>query len=84
MTRRKLVKYHISGTEFLITENYKDLKNLGSGAYGIAVAAYDSDKKRHVAIKKIPIEGQDFEFLKRVLREVCILKHFSPHTNLIM
>lgn len=83
MKKHKLVTYRIQGTLFTITENYQKLRPLGSGAYGTAVAAFDSEKNRHVAIKKMTIKDREFEFMKRVLREICILKHFPPHSNLI-
>lgn len=54
---------------------------LGYGAYGIVVEAYDHVLKRTVAIKKIHSifseHKDDREFLKRILREIKILVHFS-------
>src|SRR5690606_2941831 len=51
--------------------------NVGTGAYGTVVQAYDKMKKKHVAIKKIfNVFDHDYEYQKRIFREIKILRYF--------
>lgn len=61
-----------------VNTRYKIEGRLGSGAYGQVTLAYDHIGKRHVAIKRSSLS--QFEHprdMKRLLREVAILRHLS-------
>ncbi|KAI5954233.1 tmk1 [Candida jiufengensis] len=67
---------------FNISQNFKVIKILGEGAYGIVALAIHLPTNTKVAIKKI----EPFErslFCLRTLREIKLLKKFSKHENLI-
>ncbi|KAI5962531.1 tmk1 [Candida pseudojiufengensis] len=67
---------------FNISQNFKVIKVLGEGAYGIVALAIHLPTNTKVAIKKI----EPFErslFCLRTLREIKLLKKFSNHENLI-
>ncbi|KNC54411.1 CMGC/MAPK protein kinase [Thecamonas trahens ATCC 50062] len=76
------VKYKIGQTPFVVNSNYKVVRALGSGAFGVVCEAVDLRSGSSVAIKRI---GQVFRHLtdaKRCLREVRLLKHLR-HENVI-
>ncbi|CAI5755758.1 unnamed protein product [Candida verbasci] len=67
---------------FNISQNFKLLKILGEGAYGIVALAIHLPSKTKVAIKKI----EPFErplFCLRTLREIKLLNKFNNHENII-
>uniref|UniRef100_A0A7S1KRE3 Protein kinase domain-containing protein n=1 Tax=Percolomonas cosmopolitus TaxID=63605 RepID=A0A7S1KRE3_9EUKA len=76
--------YNIGNTDFYITSNYEARNILGFGAYGIVISAHDSKSECEVAIKKQNLSnfGGNREYLKRLLREICILHHVD-HPNLM-
>lgn len=71
---------HFSGTDWFVDPKYKLIKKVGSGAYGIVVAADDGTKK--VAIKKIASAFDDMVDAKRILREVRLMRQFN-HPNVV-
>lgn len=86
----------VSGQEFRIHPRYRVLKALGSGAYGLVVAAQDTETGQKVAIKKITNVFRDIIDARRILRELKILTFvkknapasaladgFDGHENLI-
>ena len=50
---RSRVLYEVGGTPFVIDDKYEIIKQIGSGAYGVVASAYDKEKNRKVAIKKV-------------------------------
>jgi len=77
LKRRALdVKFDIDETE------YKQLENIGIGAYGVVCAAIQRKANVRVAIKKIPNVFDVKDVAKRTFREIKILKHFM-HDNII-
>ncbi len=67
---------------FIVPSRYQLQKILGQGAYGVVVAALDRFLNTEVAIKKVPlIFDNRKEYLKRILREIRIMKHFRNHPN---
>mmetsp|Transcript_19023 Transcript_19023/g.31727 ORF Transcript_19023/g.31727 Transcript_19023/m.31727 type:complete len:653 (-) Transcript_19023:506-2464(-) len=65
-----------------VGERYNLIKILGHGSYGQVAEAYDKVKKQKVAIKCITnVFDQEID-TKRILREVCILRHLK-HENVI-
>lgn len=67
---------------FNISQNFKVIKILGEGAYGIVALAVHIPTGTKVAIKKI----EPFErplFCLRTLREIKLLNKFKHHENII-
>ncbi|KGU21431.1 extracellular signal-regulated kinase 1/2 [Candida albicans P78042] len=67
---------------FNISQNFKVLKILGEGAYGIVALAVHLPTETKVAIKKI----EPFErplFCLRTLREIKLLTKFKNHDNIV-
>lgn len=91
MYKRPILKTYNMGVEtFEVTERYQIKKILGSGTYGLVVLAYDSEKKKDVAIKKIKNTfTQDLLYQKRILREIKVMRHIQQvnqgngHPNII-
>eukprot|EP00915_Cephaloidophora_sp_WS-2016_P008984 GHVH01012686.1.p1 GENE.GHVH01012686.1~~GHVH01012686.1.p1 ORF type:complete len:426 (+),score=55.82 GHVH01012686.1:183-1460(+) len=71
MSSMKLVK------EWDVPKRYELREHLGSGSYGYVRAAFDSETKTSVAIKRITHLFEDLTDCKRVLREVCILNRLK-------
>uniref|UniRef100_A0A8C1FZ68 mitogen-activated protein kinase n=1 Tax=Cyprinus carpio TaxID=7962 RepID=A0A8C1FZ68_CYPCA len=65
-----------------VPERYKDLKQVGSGAYGTVCYAFDRRTGAKVAIKKLHRPFQSDLFAKRAYRELRLLKHMK-HDNVI-
>ena len=70
----------VSGTRFDVAEQYKLIKPIGHGAYGVVVSANDEKNSDKVAIKKVPRAFDDLIDAKRILREIKLLRHFD-HEN---
>lgn len=68
--------------KFTVDRRYEMTRSIGSGAYGVVIAAKDVMTKTGVAIKMIPRAFQDEIDAKRILREIKLLKHLS-HDNII-
>lgn len=75
-------KFVAAGTTFIVDERYEYIKKVGSGAYGIVVAALDRRTNTKVAIKKFPNAFDDLIDAKRILREIKLLGFFE-HENMI-
>lgn len=72
----------VLGTTFNLDRRYEIVEPVGSGAYGVVVAATDTLTGKPVAIKKIE-KGLDHPILsKRTLRELKILR-LIQHENVI-
>lgn len=56
----KVNEISVRGNCFKLSMNYQYLKTLGSGAYGVVIAARDYDLNTDVAIKKISNVGFNF------------------------
>lgn len=91
MTSEKLENFNVS-------DRYKNLKLLGEGSYGtvcsaidlksIQIDAYHTDVQLqsttpHIAIKKVHNIFHKKVLLKRAIRELCLMKHFNGHKNII-
>ena len=68
---------------FTVDIRYQKLKRIGSGAYGIVCSAVDQVTGTKVAIKKVGDVFADLVDAKRILREIRILTHLSPHKNIV-
>jgi serine/threonine protein kinase len=92
LTRPILRTFHVKkdNAVFEVSEQYEVKEVLGFGAYGLVVLAYDTIRNKNVAIKKIfNTFSQDFEYQKRILREIMLMVHFQQindgkgHPNII-
>lgn len=61
--------------EFEIEPKYDIIEIVGRGAYGVVLAAKDTEKNEMVAIKKISKAFEHRIFAKRTLRELKILRN---------
>jgi serine/threonine protein kinase len=69
------------GYEFLLPSRYSPIDLIGVGSYGAVIEAKDLRYGRNVAIKKIQNIMDEVD-LKRILREIMILKYIK-HDNII-
>ncbi len=78
--------YLVFGTRFQIDKRYHILDPMGSGAYGVVVAAQDQlaeeEANKFVAIKKIEKPFENTIFMQRTLRELKVLR-LLDHENVI-
>mmetsp|Transcript_37614 Transcript_37614/g.97260 ORF Transcript_37614/g.97260 Transcript_37614/m.97260 type:complete len:448 (-) Transcript_37614:150-1493(-) len=65
-----------------IPSRYEVRQLIGTGSYGSVCEAYDNEKKRIVAIKRIAHMFEDLIDCKRILREIAILSKLS-HDNVV-
>ncbi|XP_026221782.1 mitogen-activated protein kinase 12 [Anabas testudineus] len=72
----------INKTAWEVPERYRDLKQVGTGAYGTVCSAVDYRTGVKVAIKKLYRPFQSELFAKRAYRELRLLKHMK-HENVI-
>nr|O42376.1 RecName: Full=Mitogen-activated protein kinase 12; Short=MAP kinase 12; Short=MAPK 12; AltName: Full=Stress-activated protein kinase 3 [Danio rerio]ABC94476.1 extracellular signal-regulated kinase 6 [Danio rerio]CAA75355.1 stress-activated protein kinase-3 [Danio rerio] len=85
MTARSRPGYfrqEINKTIWEVPDRYKDLKQVGTGAYGTVCYALDRRTGAKVAIKKLHRPFQSDLFAKRAYRELRLLKHMK-HDNVI-
>ena len=84
--QKKNQKVNVIGTNFEVDSQYEIIDPVGSGAYGIVVAAKDlaSDDPENelVAIKKIERAFEHAIFTKRTLRELKIMR-LLRHENVL-
>ncbi|CAF4402385.1 unnamed protein product [Rotaria sp. Silwood2] len=71
----------IRGQDFAVSNRFVNLKYLASGAYGMVVSAFDTQKLTNVAIKKISPFLSKIN-CQRTLREIRILQRLK-HENII-
>jgi len=74
----------VRGVRFFLPRKYSNgpFRVLGQGSFGTVISAYDSALSRSVAIKKLSSKSGDALSLKRVLREVNILRSIK-HENVL-
>uniref|UniRef100_A0A672H6J7 mitogen-activated protein kinase n=1 Tax=Salarias fasciatus TaxID=181472 RepID=A0A672H6J7_SALFA len=85
MTARVRPGYYrqdVNKTSWEVPERYRDLRQVGTGAYGTVCSAVDSRTGTKVAIKKLYRPFQSDIFAKRAYRELRLLKHMK-HENVI-
>jgi mitogen-activated protein kinase 1/3 len=80
--KRQTHKFTVSTSTFEIDSKFVPIKQIGAGAYGVVIAATDSETGEKVAIKKIRRAFDDLIDAKRILREIKLLRHFD-HDNVI-
>jgi serine/threonine protein kinase len=69
----------VNGTRFDLQPQYRIVKHIGHGAYGVVCAGINTLIDQNVAIKKITKAFSNVVEAKRTLREVKILGHFRRH-----
>ncbi|XP_061826087.1 mitogen-activated protein kinase 12 [Nerophis lumbriciformis] len=85
MTNRVRPGYYrreINKTLWEVPDRYRELKQVGTGAYGTVCSAVDFRTRNKVAIKKLYRPFQSDLFAKRAYRELRLLKHMK-HENVI-
>ncbi|TRY81808.1 hypothetical protein DNTS_008241 [Danionella cerebrum] len=81
-TRAGFYRQDINRTVWDVPERYRDLIQIGTGAYGTVCSALDRKTGVRVAIKKLHRPFQSRLFAKRAYRELRLLKHMK-HENVI-
>lgn len=82
MDSKQLYKAVFDNNEFYLPNRYKPVELIGSGSYGAVIDAKDLKlNSQSVAIKKIQNIVDEVD-LKRVLREIKILKYMK-HDNIV-
>ncbi|EWM29196.1 mitogen-activated protein kinase [Nannochloropsis gaditana] len=77
------LKHHsIAGRDFVMDSRYTELKQLGSGAYGMVVSALDTQTGKRIAIKKCANLFVDPVDARKIGREVRIMSQLA-HPNII-
>lgn len=77
--------YKVLGSRFELPEHYEIIDPVGSGAYGVVVAAKDKSEQSEnnlVAIKKIEKAFEHKIFALRTLRELKIMRLLN-HDNVL-
>uniref|UniRef100_A0A672H7E6 mitogen-activated protein kinase n=1 Tax=Salarias fasciatus TaxID=181472 RepID=A0A672H7E6_SALFA len=82
MVRPGYYRQDVNKTSWEVPERYRDLRQVGTGAYGTVCSAVDSRTGTKVAIKKLYRPFQSDIFAKRAYRELRLLKHMK-HENVI-
>ncbi|XP_049429392.1 mitogen-activated protein kinase 12 [Epinephelus fuscoguttatus] len=75
-------RQEVNKTTWEVPERYRELRQVGTGAYGTVCSAVDSRAGTKVAIKKLYRPFQSELFAKRAYRELRLLKHMK-HENVI-
>ncbi|CAB1414295.1 unnamed protein product [Pleuronectes platessa] len=81
-SRTGYYRQEVNRTVWEVPERYRDLKQVGTGAYGTVSSAWDRRTGMQVAIKKLHRPFQSKLFAKRAYRELRLLKHMK-HENVI-
>ncbi|KAG8005821.1 Mitogen-activated protein kinase 12, partial [Nibea albiflora] len=81
-SRTGYYRQEVNRTVWEVPERYRDLKQVGTGAYGTVCSAWDRRMGTQVAIKKLHRPFQSKLFAKRAYRELRLLKHMK-HENVI-
>uniref|UniRef100_A0A4W6D381 mitogen-activated protein kinase n=1 Tax=Lates calcarifer TaxID=8187 RepID=A0A4W6D381_LATCA len=81
-SRTGFYRQEVNRTVWEVPERYRDLKQVGTGAYGTVCSAWDRRTGTQVAIKKLHRPFQSKLFAKRAYRELRLLKHMK-HENVI-
>ncbi|KAI9906530.1 hypothetical protein PsorP6_003128 [Peronosclerospora sorghi] len=66
-----------SNTKFEIPCTFEYVKTIGSGAYGVVIAATDLTTGKPVAIKNIQRAFDDLTDAKRIVREIKLMRHLQ-------
>ncbi|XP_061767900.1 mitogen-activated protein kinase 12-like [Nerophis ophidion] len=81
-SRTGFYRQEVNRTVWEVPERYRDLRQVGTGAYGTVCSAWDRRTGTQVAIKKLHRPFQSKLFAKRAYRELRLLKHMK-HENVI-
>uniref|UniRef100_A0A674NU91 mitogen-activated protein kinase n=1 Tax=Takifugu rubripes TaxID=31033 RepID=A0A674NU91_TAKRU len=81
-SRTGFYRQEVNRTVWEVPERYRDLRQIGTGAYGTVCSAWDRRSGSQVAIKKLQRPFQSKLFAKRAYRELRLLKHMK-HENVI-
>src|SRR5439155_2496587 len=83
LTQYQLDRILAGTTHGLILGNYKVLERLGAGTMGVVFLAEHYLMKRRVAVKVLPLDGEDAEpLLERFYSEILVLADLH-HANIV-
>lgn len=63
-------------------EAYQKLQLIGEGTYGVVYKARNKDTGDTVALKQIPLKGEDEGIPSTAIREISLLKELN-HPNIV-
>ena len=72
----------VSPARLQVDKRFQFVRPVGQGSYGVVSSCFDQQMGIRVAIKKIPNAFEDVQDVKRLLREVRMLRAFD-HENII-
>eukprot|EP01036_Dinobryon_divergens_P025369 gene25369-33909_t len=81
----KCVPFKVEGHKFWLDAKF-DMNNskiLGGSSFRLVCSAFDSSKKRNVAIKRVRPYAQEEWDESQAMREISMLKLLRPHPNVI-
>eukprot|EP00624_Nannochloropsis_granulata_P007311 evm.model.NODE_7120_length_16464_cov_72.988220.4 len=78
----EVTHHSIGGRDFVIDSRYAELKQLGSGAYGMVVSALDTKTGQKIAIKRCANLFVDPIDARKIGREIRIMSQLA-HPNII-
>ena len=79
----KCVPFKVEGHNFWLDAQF-DMNNskiLGGSSFRLVCSAFDSSKKRNVAIKRVRPYAQEEWDESQAMREISMLKLMRPHPN---
>jgi len=83
LKQKDVISTVVKGHTFTIHARYNLSKSkvLGAGAFGIVVTAFDSSRKKEVAVKRIRPYADVPSDAMLTLREIRLMKYLGAHPN---
>ncbi|CAK4108390.1 unnamed protein product [Aphanomyces euteiches] len=69
----------LSSTSTYSISSLKIIRAIGHGAYVVSIATVDQTTGNAVVIKTIPKTSDDLVDAKRIVGEICLMRHLGPH-----
>ncbi|PRP82193.1 hypothetical protein PROFUN_10402 [Planoprotostelium fungivorum] len=80
--RRQIPLFDINSKFKLSSDEFSDLREIGSGAFGVVFSA--KWREMHVAIKQLKNMNADEKEMREFVAEVELLQQLRPHPNVIL
>lgn len=74
--------HNFGNIKFEVDSRYQQLQPIGKGSFGVVASAWDSVKKKRVAIKKVSQIFRHSRAAEQLFREIFLLKQFK-HENIL-
>ncbi|EGB05228.1 hypothetical protein AURANDRAFT_31212, partial [Aureococcus anophagefferens] len=78
-----LIGLNVGGSVFAVKSQYKGLKVIGRGSYGVVASCTDATSSKRLAIKRIKPMSAHCIDSKHVLREIRCMRLLGAHTNIV-